>query len=157
MRLKDIYGIAVNKGIEKDPRKKSEIKAALSKARAEYRKAKGADRKAFDTERLKNPYSDTRILFGDPDKNIRTVMIGIDMEGPELLLADRLNRSARCAIDLVMAHHPEGLAWANLYNVMALQANALHKFGIPLAVGEALLKERAEEVSRSLAPANHFR
>ena len=157
MRLKNIYDLAVRKGIGKDPRKKAEIREALDKARKEYRELKGADKKAFDTERLKNPYADTRILYGDPDRNISTIMVGIDMEGPELLLADRLNESGRLSIDLVMAHHPEGVAWAKLYDVMALQANVLNKFGIPLAIGEDLLKERAGEVARTLAPANHFR
>ena len=157
MKLKEIYEIAVKRGIEKDPRNRSEIKEALDKARQEYKKLKGADKKAFDAERLKNPYTDTRILYGDPDKEIKTVMVGIDMEGPELLLADRLNETGRQAIDLVMAHHPEGVAWARLYDVMGLQANVLNKFGIPLCIGEDLLKERSEEVSRSLAPANHFR
>ena len=168
MRLKDIYSIAVEKGIQKDPRNSSEIKSALEKARKEYRKSKGADRKAFDTERLRNPYADTRILYGDPDRDIRTIMVGIDMEGPELLLADRFNQTGllpygpvgpegRLSIDLVLAHHPEGVAWARLYDVMGLQANMLNRFGIPLKIGEALLNERAGEVARLLAPANHFR
>ena len=157
MRLKSIYDLAVKKGIKKDPRKRSDVKKVLDEARKEYRKSKGADRKAFDIERLKNPYADTRILYGDPDKDIRTVLVGIDMEGPELLLADRLNETGRMSIDLVMAHHPEGVAWARLYDVMGLQANVLDKFGIPLEIGEDLLKERAGEVARALAPANHFR
>ncbi len=157
MKLKDIYGIAVKKGIEKDPRSRAQIDEALDEARKEYKKCGPIDKKAFDTERLKNPYADTRILYGDPDKEVRTVMVGIDMEGPELILADRLNESAGREIDLVMAHHPEGLAWAKLCDVMALQANMLNKFGIPLKIGGELLKERSEEVSRALAPANHFR
>lgn len=157
MKLKAIYELAVRKGIERDPRKRAQIKEVLDKARKNYRKLKGADKRAFDLESLKNPYSDTRILYGDPAKDIRTVMVGIDMEGPELLLADRLNESGRQSVDLVIAHHPEGLAWAKLYDVMGLQANVLNKFGIPLKIGEDLLKERSGEVSRSLSAANHFR
>ena len=157
MRIKDIYDFAIKKGIEKDPRNTKEIKGALERARKEYGKLKGVDKSAFDKERLTNPYADTRILYGDPDKDIGTMMVGIDMEGPELLLADRLNQSGRTPIDLVLAHHPEGVAWAKLYDVMALQANLLNRFGIPLKVGEGLLKERSEEVSRSLSAANHFR
>jgi hypothetical protein len=157
MKLKDIYNLAIKKGIEKDNRKRSEINSLLNAARKECRKLKGADRKAFDAERLTNPYADTRILFGDPSTEVKTAIVGIDMEGPELLLADRLNQDARTPIDLALAHHPEGLAWAKLYDVMGLQANMLSGFGIPLKIGEDLLKERAEEVARSLAPANHFR
>ncbi len=157
MKIRDIYNLSVKNGIEKDPRKKSEIRDALDNARKDYRKLKGVDKKAFDIETLTNPYSDTRILSGDRDLDVKTVIVGIDMEGPELLLADRLNESGRSPIDLVMAHHPEGLAWAKLYDVMALQANVLNRFGIPPEIGRAMLKERAEEVSRALAPANHFR
>ncbi|MFA6321339.1 MAG: NGG1p interacting factor NIF3 [Candidatus Omnitrophota bacterium] len=157
MRLIDLYRLAVKKGIEKDVRNKSEIKEVLDKARREYKKLKGADKRAFDLEKLTNPFADTRILYGSPDTDVRTVMVGVDMEGPELLLADRLNQSDRSSIDLVLAHHPEGLAWAKLNDVMALQANMLNKFGIPMDVASELLKERADEVSRSLAGSNHFR
>ena len=157
MRLIDLYKLAVKKGIEKDVRGKAGIKKALMSARAEYRKLKGADKKAFDKEKLTNPYADTRILYGDPDTEVRTVLAGIDMEGPELLLADRLNGSDRMSIDLVLAHHPEGRAWAKLNDVMALQADMLNKFGIPMDIASDLLKDRSDEVSRALAGANHFR
>jgi len=157
MKLADIYNLAIRKGMEKDLRNKAEIKKVLDDARKEYRRSKGADKKAFDVERLKNPYADTRILNGDINTNVETMMVGIDMEGPELLLADRLNEKGRGSIDLVLAHHPEGLAWAKLNYVMGLQANAFNKLGIPLKISEGLLKDRADEVSRSLAPANHFR
>jgi len=157
MRLIDIYELAVKKGMEKDPRSRPEIKKALALAAKEYRKLKGVDRKAFDTERLKNPYADTRILYGDPKTDVKSVMIGIDMETPEVLLADRLGETGRGSIDLVMAHHPEGVAWARLYDVMRIQVACLKKFGIPENIGEDLLKERMDEVARALAPANHYR
>lgn len=157
MKLKNIYNLAVKEGMKVDPRKPAEIKEVLDRARKECRKAKGVDKRTFDTDRLKNPYSDTRILYGDPDKDVRNVMVGIDMEGPELLLADRLNQSDRRTIDLVIAHHPEGVAWARLYDVMGLQANMLNKLGIPMEVSKKYMKDRSEEVARALAPANHCR
>ena len=83
-------------------------------------------------------------------------MVGVDMEGPELLAADRLNEKGK-EIDLVMAHHPEGTAYANFYDVMHLQENALAKLGIPLETGKELLKERMGEVERAVAGANHTR
>jgi hypothetical protein len=83
-------------------------------------------------------------------------MVGIDMEAPEILAADRLNERG-ASIDLVMAHHPEGAAWAGFYDVMRLQVAVLKKFGIPEEVGESLLKERMGEVQRAVAPANHLR
>jgi len=157
MKLINIYKMAVKKGIEKDPRSRLEISRELAEARRGFRRLKGADKRAFDKESLTNPYADTRILYGDPDKNIKSVMIGIDMEGPEILAADRLNERGDEAIDLVMAHHPEGAAWARFYDVMKLQVAMLNKMGIPRAVGERLLKDRMGEVERAVAPANHLR
>jgi hypothetical protein len=156
MRLIDIYRFVVKKGIEKDPRSKAEISKVLSEEKKECRKLKGIDARCYDRERLVNPYADTRILNGDVNTDVRTIIVGVDMEGPELLLADRLNEKGR-DIDLVMAHHPEGAAYANFYDVMHLQASSFAKLGVPLEVGKELLKERMGEVERSVAPANHLR
>jgi len=156
MKLMDIYDLAVKKGIAKDIRAVSGIRKALSGARSDFRKLKGADRRAFDRERFTNPYADTRILYGNPNTDIETMMVGIDMEGPELLVADRLIERGE-SVDLVMAHHPEGTAWASFYDVMRLQVAMLEKFGIPEEVGKDLLKDRMGEVERAVAPANHSR
>ena len=157
MRLIDLYNLAVKKGIAKDPRKLTEIREELAKAKSEYRKSKGVDKKAFDKERLTNPYADTRILYGDPDTDVKTIAIGVDMEGPEILAIDRFNERGTGRVDLVMAHHPEGLAWARFYDVMGLQVAMLEKRGIPRAVASELLKERMGEVERAVSPANHSR
>lgn len=157
MKLIDIYKLAVRKGIEKDPRTRREINEELTAARKEFRRSKGADRRAFDKERLTNPYADTRILYGDLDTNIRTIIVGIDMEGPEILTAARLNERESRQIDLVMAHHPEGVAWARFYEVMHLQVAMLKKRGLSGEVAERLLKERIQEVERAVSPANHTR
>lgn len=156
MKLKDLYSIAVEKGIEKDPRPKADIVKHLALYRKEYNKLKGPDKAAFDKESLKNPYADTRILYGDPNTEVKTIMVGIDMEMPELLLADRLNERG-AAIDLVMAHHPEGLGSANLGNVMGMQKNMLEKFGLDAEIAKERMDDRIGEVRRSLAGANHFR
>ncbi len=156
MKLIDIYRNAIKKGISKDPRKISEITQEFNKAKKEYRKLKGPDKAAFDTERFTNPYADTRLLYGDPQMEVKSIMVGIDMEAAEILLADRLNERG-LSVDLVMAHHPEGSAWANFYDVMKLQVAMLAKFGIQREVGEVLLKDRMGEVERAVAPANHLR
>jgi putative NIF3 family GTP cyclohydrolase 1 type 2 len=156
MKLIDLYRLVIKKGISKDPRTAAEIKKELGKVRNEYRKFKGPDRRSFDAESMKNPYADTRILYGDPDTDVRTIMVGIDMEAPEILAADRLNEKGG-DIDLVMAHHPEGAAWAKFYDVMRLQTAMLKKLGISAEVAEELLKDRMGEVERAVAPANHLR
>ncbi len=156
MKLIDIYKFVIKKGISKDPRTPAEIREEFNKARAALRKARGADKRAFDRQRLANPYADTRILYGSPDTDVKSIMVGIDMEGPELLTADRLNDKGE-PVDLVMAHHPEGAAWANFYDVMKLQIAMLKKLGIAKEVAEGMLKDRMGEVERAVAPANHLR
>ncbi len=142
--------------MEKDPRSKAEIKKALSEVRKAYNKLPARRKKAFDKERLRHPYDDTRMLCGDPSRDIKTVMVGIDMEVGELLLADRLNERGR-GVDLVMAHHPEGRALAGFYNVMNMQVDILKKLGVSYDVGKDLLGERISEVARSISAVNHMR
>jgi hypothetical protein len=74
------------------------------------------------------------------------------MEGPELLLAKQLGD-----IDLVISHHPEGRALADLSDVMGLQAQVLADYGVPINVAESLIKPRISEVSRGVSPVNHDR
>lgn len=156
MRIIELYETAVKKGMSRDPRTPAEIKKELADARKEYRKARGPDQKAFDKERMTNPYADTRILYGDPKSNVKTAMVGVDMEGPEILTAAALIDRGT-PVDLIIGHHPEGHAWARFYDVMKLQVAMFRRCGIPVSVGEEMLKERMGEVERAVAPANHTR
>jgi putative NIF3 family GTP cyclohydrolase 1 type 2 len=156
MKFKDIYEFAVKKGIEKDPRSKSDIKRVLSENRKAYNKLSVIRKEAFDKERLRHPYDDTRMLYGDPSAEIKTIMVGVDMEVGELLLADRLKENGT-DVDLVMAHHPEGRALAGFYHVMDMQADILRNLGISYDVSKDLLTERMSEVARSISAVNHMR
>jgi hypothetical protein len=122
MKLSEIYRIAVEKGIAEDARDRAEIDRVLDTARKAFDKLDDDDKEFFDTERLTNPYSDTRISAGDPDMEIRGLLAGIDMEVGEVLLADRLREKGE-PIDLIFAHHPEGPGFANLHEVMYMQAD----------------------------------
>lgn len=129
MNLEQIYETVVKKGIEKDPRPKKTL------------------------EKIKNPFADTRILYGSRKKDIRTVMAGIDIGGEELLTAYILNEKG-AGIDLAMSHHPAGIGLAGLHNVMHVQTDILHHLGVKLDIAKALMKERIEEVSRGFMPRN---
>ena len=152
MKIIDLYNRAVKTGIELDPRGAEEVRKELSLVKKDYDEMREKERKGFDVERLTNPYSDTRILYGDPEREIKKLMLGIDMEVGELLLADRLGD-----IDLVVAHHPEGRAMAALYDVMGMQSGILLKHGVPINVAESIMGERISEVERRLMPVNHTR
>jgi hypothetical protein len=128
MRLAHLYRSILKYGIEADPRKD-----------------KGSIRS----------FSDSAIVYGDPGTEITAMLVGIDIEVPEILLADRLRATQR--LDLVFSHHPGAGAYAALYEVMQLQVDLLTQAGIPQKVAEAFLEERKREVERKILPANHMR
>ncbi len=152
MTIKEIYELAIKKGKEADFRKSEEIERKLSRAKDKYENLTEKKKDLFDKERLKNPYSDTRILYGNPDREVEKILVGIDIDGEELLLANQLER-----IDLVISHHPRGRALAGLDDVMDLQIEMLNYYGVPINIAEKLLKKRIKEVSRGLSPENHQR
>ena len=155
MKLAEIYRIAIETGRAADPRGAERVEKDLARARKEFDELKEKDKEFFDRERLENPYADTRILHGALDAEVRSLLVGIDMETGELVLADRLRE--RRGLDLVLTHHPEGRALAKLGDVMGMQADILYQMGVPIATAEGILSERIREVSRRLLPVNHTR
>lgn len=156
VRLGDIYRIAVEKGMAEDKRDAEELEAVLEAVEKAYEKMDDADKAFFDTEKLTNPYVDTRINTGDPDLEVRGLLVGIDMESAEVVLADRLREKGE-PIDLVLAHHPEGSGYAELHEVMLMQADLWADQGVSIAAGDALIAPRAQEIRRRIMPANHYR
>ncbi|MGF7186830.1 putative NIF3 family GTP cyclohydrolase 1 type 2 [Desulfitispora alkaliphila] len=156
MKLGDIFDLAIEQGKESDLRDKSEIAKMLEEKQKAYDEMKGNEKDSFDKEELSNPYSDTRILYGSKDKEVKRVLAGIDIDTGEMLLADRLSERGE-QIDLVIAHHPEGKALANLHSVMHLQEDILHQLGVPINVAQGIMASRIGEVERGLLPLNHNR
>ncbi len=152
MKIKEIYNLAINQGIKNDFRGEEEIKTMLKRLKERYEKMGKEEKEEYDKERLVNPFSDTRILFGDPEKKIKKIMVGIDIDGEEMLLANEIGD-----IDLVISHHPRGAGLAGLDDVMRLQIDLMHMYGVPINVAEKLIKKRIQEVSRGVSPANHNR
>lgn len=156
IKLIDIYKACVDKGIANDPRSPEEIEALLAEKKQAFDKLEDAEKEFFDSEKLTNPYSDTRICFGDPALDIRGLIVGIDMEVGEILLADRMRESGK-PVDLVFAHHPEGIGYASMHEVMGMQADIWAAQGVSVAAGDRLIETRAQEVRRKIMPANHYR
>jgi len=127
MKLSRFYKRVIEFGRDRDPRKNKRIKA----------------------------YEDTAILYGHPGTEVKKIMVGIDIDPSELLLADKIRREE--GLDLVIAHHPEGRAWASFYEVMNLQVDMLEKIGLPRKTAQGLLEERKLEVARRVMPQNHMR
>ncbi|MFC1663564.1 Nif3-like dinuclear metal center hexameric protein [Patescibacteria group bacterium] len=152
MTTKDIYNLAVQKGIEFDFRGKEIIEKLLKRRKEKYEKLSEGEKEEIDLESLKNPYSDTRILNITEDKEIKRILVGIDIEPAEILLAKEIGN-----IDLIISHHPSGKALANLHEVMELQCDVLNQYGVPINIAEGLMKERISEVSRGVNAVNHQR
>jgi hypothetical protein len=155
MKLKQIYALAVEMGKKFDPRG-DEVNRLLEEKKTEYEQMSEADKGFFDPETLVNPYSDTRILHGQEDEQIKSLFCGIDMETAEIILADRLREKGR-KIDLVVSHHPEGMAQADLHNVMQVQSDMMEGIGVPINIAEGIMEDRISEVKRNLMPLNHQR
>ncbi len=156
MKLNEIYELAVKMGIEKDVRGSEEIERLLTRKQRELERVEEKDSTYVDRQTLTNPFSDTRILYGTGEEEITSIFCGIDMETPEIILADRLREKGQ-KIDMVMAHHPEGMAQAALFGVMGLQADLLLRAGIPINVAEGIMESRISEVKRLMMPLNHQR
>lgn len=157
MKLEKLYKKAVEIGIENDLRGKAEIKTILKEEKEKYKKLKDEEAEYYDKDRLFNPFSDTRVLHGDLNSEVKKVVTGIDMEVGEIIFTYLLNKDQDQKIDLIIAHHPEGYALAQLYDVMKLQADLLASYGITVSVAEQLLEKRISEVERRLMPVNHNR
>jgi len=156
LKLREFFDRALAVGRANDPRGENGVLAYLAKESRTYEGLSEENKKDFDVERLVNPYHDTRILNGSEDVEIKSIMVGIDFEVGELLLADRL-RERGTAVDLCVGHHPEGYALANLYRVMEMQADILAHLGVPINVAEGILDPRLHEVKRRVMVQNHTR
>ena len=153
MTIQQIYNLALEMGISADPRGKDGVSKWLRQAEKKYEKLSETEKKEFHQDRLTNPYSDTNFHVGNPKKEVKTIMAGIDMEEPELMLA----AMSKDPIDLVIAHHPIGRSLSEIDDVMNLQADFMNMYGVPINVAEGIMRERIQQVARSVSGANHMK
>jgi hypothetical protein len=152
MKIREIFNLALEMGKNVDFRGRERVEELLKIKRKKYEKLSEREKQFFDLEALENPYLDSRIYHISEDKEIKKVLVGIDITIEELLLAKELKD-----IDLVIAHHPVGKGLAFLSDVMELQCDVLNYYGVPINVAEKLMRIRIEEVSRGVHPINHQR
>jgi len=155
MRLMDLYRLAIREGMAADPRKGPELDGLLERTGKAYAGLQESEREMFDADSLWNPYADSRIVHGDPDTEVLSVMWGIDINTPELLLADRLREKGR-RIDAVIGHHPRGRASASLHQMVHIQENMMESWGVPITAAECIVGPRAREVMCGTHAGNHM-
>lgn len=162
MTVEQIYRLAIELGIKNDIRGIGVVDRNLKRVREKYEELPAKQRKFFDTDRLFNPYMDTRYFLPDGRQavthQVRKIIVGIDMGPAEVMLTNELSkRDPKRPIDLIMSHHPLGKALTQgLSDVMRIQVELFHKFGIPLNIAESLIKKRLDEVSKGTQSGNYF-
>ena len=157
MKIYDAYRLAIETGMSKDPRPEAEVKKVLSDANEAYEKLEDDRKDLFDTERLWNPYTDSRfsaLAEESKDIDVTKVMWGIDIGTGEVLLADRLREKGR-DISALVAHHPIGTARSRFPEVMSIQADMFHNAGMPINLAAGILKPRVDEVLRNVLGSNY--
>ncbi len=152
MKTSEIYNLGIQLGVKADFRGEKGVEKFLDRKKKQYKGINEEQKKDFDEDALENPYLDSQILNVSDNKDIKKVLVGIDIEPAELLLAKEIG-----GIDLVISHHPLGKGLAHLADVMALQCDVLSQYGVPINIAESLMRERIEEVARGVNSANHQR
>ncbi len=152
MTIKEIQNIFTKKGIEADFRGADGVQKLLDYKKSKFQKLSLQDQEEFDKEALENPYMDSCVYHIAKDQEIKRVLVGIDIGPEEILLARELGN-----IDLVIAHHPIGKGLAQLHDVMELQCDVYHYYGVPINVAEGLMREKISEVARGVNASNHQR
>ncbi|MFA6048033.1 MAG: Nif3-like dinuclear metal center hexameric protein [Parcubacteria group bacterium] len=150
MTIQEIYKLALEMGMKSDFRSKKEIAEYLKLKKEEYDALPKDEKQYFDKEKLTNPYSDTRIHFDSGKKNIKRIFASIDVTPGSIYIAEELHA------DLIINHHPVGLALAGLDDVMNYQVDQMEKVGVPIAIAEKLIHKRISEVARGINPINHY-
>jgi hypothetical protein len=156
MKVNEVFQKIIERGIKADVRGKKGIEESLKQVKKDYEKLPKERQRYFDKEKLNNPFDDSRVLYVAGDGEVKSMIVGIDIEIQDLLLVDKLREKGE-KIDLVVSHHPIGKAVMTFPGVMHLQADLHNKFGVPIHIAEALIEEREREVSRRVLVGNSER
>ena len=152
MKINDIYSLMIRIGTGADFRGPEGVQKFLNNKRKKFEKMSDEERREFDKEALENPYLDSGVYNITEDKEIKKVLVGIDITTSEILMAKQMGD-----IDLVIAHHPVGKGLAQLADVMDLQVDVCNYYGVPINIAEGLMKEMISEVARGVNSPNHQR
>lgn len=152
MKIQEIQNLSIKMGMEADFRGIDGVQRLLDHKKEKFKKLPLKEQEEFDKDSLENPYLDSGVYNIADDKEIKKVLVGIDIGPEEILLAKELGD-----IDLVIAHHPIGKGLAQLADVMDLQCDVYNFYGVPINVAEGLMRERISEVARGVNASNHQR
>lgn len=85
-------------------------------------------------------------------ENIKKVLMGVDMETPEILIAKELG------VDCVISHHPKaGNPMTDFHKVMDVQIDKMVEFGVPINKAQKALRKQVGKVERGMHVKNYDR
>jgi hypothetical protein len=155
MKLRAMLDTCVQAGMDHDPRGRKQLEKQLEEKKKEFESLDPKKKKFFDQERLKNPYHDTRILAGEDDHEVKVIYAGVDLDVPQILVADRLRERGE-KIDCLFLHHPQGRADLELPNDMKLQIDLLKDAGVPETHVEHAIEQKIQDLKRTSDADNLF-
>ncbi len=146
MTLHELYELSIELGIAMDVRGAEGIRRVLEARRQEYEALPAWEQAFYDLERLRNPFGDVRIARGPDDVELRTVLLGIDIDAADIQLADALAGHGR-PIDAVIAHHTPntGVAPNLAYDIMDVNVDMLVAQGVPREDAVGVIKPYVDE------------
>ncbi len=87
-----------------------------------------------------------------PGRNIKRLLVGLDIDTGDLLLAQKMG------FDAVLAHHPTGTpASLTSWQLYRRHTEMLTKMGVPLYVAEATVEDRVQELRVQAHTSNYDR
>ena len=105
---------------------------------------------ALDLAGLESQPQDTTISV--PGEHIKKILVGVDMETAELLLAKELG------FDLVVSHHPKAdTAMVDFHHVMERQIDKMVEFGVPINRAQKALEKKKKTVEIGMHVTNYDR
>jgi len=152
MKIQQIHNLSISLGMEADFRGKEGVQKLLDAKKKKFDELPEKQKQDFDKDALENPYLDSGIYNISQDKEVKKVLVGVDIGPEEILIAKELGN-----IDLVIGHHPIGKGLAQLADVMELQSDVYNYYGVPINIAEKLMSERISEVARGVNASNHQR
>ncbi len=152
MDIIEIFKKGIEAGQKNDPAK-GRINEILEEKAKKYDEDKY--KKYLNENYLWNPYEDSKVLYGDTIE-VNNIAVGIDIEGPELLLVDRLRNKGE-TIDLVIGHHPEGKGIFGLNKMISIQEEMMIKAGVGVSNAEKILSGSVEKYQKILMGVNYNR
>lgn len=151
MTIQEIFDLAIKMGREADPRPQEEIEKQFKRIKREHDASPDNRKEYFPKNKLTNPYLDSAIHYvSDPDKKIKKILMTMDPDGSEIILAKELG------VDLIIGHHPIGVSLALLDESMQMQLYVYKSYGMPINIIEGMMKKRMLQVARSVHVANQY-